>query len=117
MKAGRWYVNNEGFDICNEAAPWPWRAAVSPSGCHTVYQDTGKYETKERIIANCLGSGEANAAFIVEACNSYDSLRAENARLREALETVLRDIPDHQASGTWADMRTTILAALGKAGE
>jgi hypothetical protein len=60
---------------------------------------------------------KANAAFIVEACNAYDTLRADNKRLRDVLETVLRDIPDHQASGTYADIRNAIRAALGKDGD
>jgi hypothetical protein len=48
---------------------------------------------------------------------SLESLTADNARLLEALETVLRDVPTHQASGTWADMAATIRAALaGKEG-
>ena len=34
---------------------------------------------------------EANAAFIVEACNAHDSLTAENARLREALYVLLKE--------------------------
>lgn len=34
---------------------------------------------------------EANAAFIIEACNSFDQLKAENARLAPELEQAKKD--------------------------
>ena len=42
---------------------------------------------------------QANAAFIVEACNAYDGLRSENARLREALGTLKREARTAYARG------------------
>jgi hypothetical protein len=68
--------------------PGPW--ITSP------HNRVGVFDSQKRCIAVTyngvsvhdigLGEQEANAAFIVTACNAYNSLVSENARLRSAIE-------------------------------
>lgn len=71
--------------------PTPWKAdrihgkptfnirAGQISVAH-VYEHIGS-----NVLYDRAGEGEANAAFIVEACNSFESLKAEVERLRAGL--------------------------------
>jgi hypothetical protein len=51
--------------------------------------DSNPESNRGVAITGCGPDGEANAAFIVLACNSHDRLTAEVAKLREALELTL----------------------------
>jgi len=74
-------------------------------------------------VANttCAGSmtrteDEANASFIVEACNAYETLRAENAKLREALAAILtcdRCRPGGECACPYCSSHEVARAALG----
>lgn len=61
-----------------------------------------------------LGTAEANAALIVEAVNSHASLVAENARLRDALAPIVKDV--ESAGALWLISRPLIEAARSALG-
>ena len=69
--------------------PTPWR--IGRFEGHVIASD-------DRLVAGCQGYhsvdsrdvNNANAAFIVEACNAYDRLLAEH----RAMETALRKVVD-----------------------
>lgn len=89
--------------------PGPWRIAKRDAA--VISGPTGE-------IAFCgskdLARDDANAAFIVEACNNYDRLLAERAELVTALERV-RD--EMEASGGWVgdeECFSAIVAILAK---
>ena len=64
---------------------------------------------------------DADAAFIVEACNAHDTLTAENAALREALAGIMERVDAAMAQGDEpgkgvAELLTAARAALAKDG-
>lgn len=69
------------------ATPRPWTL-----GRKHDYLAKVMVTAAEAYIADCeqndIAEDQANAALIVEAVNAYDAVKAENARLREALETI-----------------------------
>jgi hypothetical protein len=64
-----------------EHTPLPWKVFKSPEGIwgvKAVYHQSGARMTTWPAICNAGAQpNEANAAFIVEACNAYASLRAD----------------------------------------
>lgn len=84
----------------SEASPRPWTVEVETEGedgrlitipeIHRCLHDWDWAETEdwERDLAN--------ADLIVQAVNSFDSLRAENAKMREACEAALTRLKDNQ---------------------
>lgn len=91
--------------------PTPWQAeghyVHGPDGNRFLAVAGDKYGLNP-------GSAEANAAFIVRACNEYDANKAKIAALTEALETALPYVV-HEA--TRAKRLTFVRAALQLANE
>jgi len=68
--------------------PIPWEAWRMNDGGYGI----GHLYPKDRACVDIVSrkiDSKTDANFIVEACNAYDSLRAENERLREAAEEVI----------------------------
>jgi len=96
----------------------PWEVLVGPEDrpCCVVVsvRPTGQLPT----VCDC-GSGdvpkaerEANAAFIVQACNSHDALVEACKRLYGAVLAYGKDNPQY---GGWAGLATTLKRAIDKA--
>jgi hypothetical protein len=83
---GPWriYKSDDGFDDC------PDFIGFGVTSIHESMLDSDGDPTDicEMVNVGHLGVDvcEANAAFIVTACNAYDSLVSENARMQTALE-------------------------------
>jgi hypothetical protein len=77
-----------------EHTPTPWEHEPGIDGCH-IYSGDGSYQP----IATTDGTDfpedvqDANAAFIVRACNEYSALTAANAKLSDVVRNVA-DISD-----------------------
>lgn len=92
--------------------PLPW--AVDPDdrpdmewSFHIVQAD----DPNIRIAFMCHPNGEANAAYIVQACNAYPVLKAENAALKERvaeLETLVECLIDNDPNDMAADGVTVL---------
>lgn len=76
-----------------EHSPLPWVEDRRAAG--NIRSEDSQYG---RLVANTNGYSRdheahmenlANCEFIVEACNNYERLKAENQRLRNALEDIL----------------------------
>ena len=67
--------------MSDQATKRPWRVVHPTSAIADVL------DGQDLIVARCgKNQAEQDAALIVEAVNAYDGLRAENQRMREALE-------------------------------
>lgn len=71
----------------------------------TINGDPANYKPTEQERADGL--------FIVEACNAYDGLRAENERLREALTAIDSDITTPDAADRMVLIARSALAVKG----
>jgi streptomycin 6-kinase len=80
--AGHWHVAENPHGDQSRRFIWPDELHNS--------DDTGYCIATVQPRAGC-GDVDANAAFIVEACNAHDSLVAEVARLREVLAVLARE--------------------------
>ena len=75
------------------ATPLPWESPGWDGDARIICASPkGKRRTLAHVYDQTdIGiSADANAAYIVAACNAYPELVAENARLREALEGVCK---------------------------
>lgn len=64
--------------------PWKWTGTKQSPHLNAYLQVGDSY-----VLFVPEGVDEANAAFIVEACNAHAALVAENARLTRSLQTAL----------------------------
>jgi len=88
--------------------PTPWHTGKSDSrgSVHNIY--SGKSKEPTEGIATCyrwVGSqeAEANADFIVRACNAHDAVVEELNRTAGELANLIRDefLPDHEYLERW----------------
>jgi hypothetical protein len=110
------------MSAAHASTPW-FAAAKKPGGQKAiVIADDSKSKTHMLVVAECpemsKGNGpqeEANAAFIVKACNAHDDLVA-------ALKRMLLEFDFLIEAGRIPDVRNDVIfvaarAALAKAGE
>lgn len=86
---GPWYVDKP-FQEPGVYIAGPSTALI----CKLYEPDANTFYYDQRVAS------EANAAFIVLACNSHDALTAENAALREALRGLVAEIVNICEDGT-----------------
>ncbi|HET9864077.1 MAG TPA: hypothetical protein VFP37_11580 [Steroidobacteraceae bacterium] len=79
-----------------EHTPTPWGVALDTDGFTNIVSPNAD-GTLELMIAECYGPQdiqEANAAFIVEACNQHSTLLSRIDALRAGLEKLVKEFDD-----------------------
>lgn len=83
--------------------PWvvnpPMTARVTfPRMIHAIqFHEVLDERNRICMMTNSRFEDDANAAFIVEACNNYERIKAERDELAAALKTLLIDVQDYPA--------------------
>lgn len=100
--------------------PLPWRVSSNPGGPGNQPAFPGIDDATDRphganIVAACLGSSEqckANSTFIAHAVNSHARLESESQRLREVLDSILKQYTAAEAGDfDWDKFDETIQEA------
>lgn len=95
------------WHIHRDSQPVPFKMGKTRYGKLEIWPEDQTHEKVAVILENGgvakndgIEIGKANAAFIVEACNSHDRLKEINAELVEACKRALTQVRNHPSNNS-----------------